>query len=311
MSLFSFFRKNKQEAPDDGASYPRAKDEPNPKRTRARRKSAMDDDAADPVLPEKKRARRRLIGAVALVLAAVIGLPMVLDSEPKPLAQDIDIRIPSKDHAAQPRRLPAAEALDPDEQILAPVDAVAEPADPASASRAPAAVTADARPASLPASAARASVTEPKVAEPKVAEPKAIEAKASPRNEAKEVSKPEAQPVARPVVKTFAEEAREAARAKAILEGKTTPAAGEAPADKKPGSYMIQVAALSSQDKITELRNKLKTAGIASQTQKVPTANGERTRVRVGPFASKEDAEKTRAKLVKLGLNGSLVPLGG
>ena len=108
MSLSSLFRKNKQETLDDDQSHSRANDEPNPKRARARRKTAADDHAADPVLPEKKRARRRLIGAVALVLAAVIGLPMVLDSEPKPLAQDIDIKIPSKSHAAAPRRLPSA-----------------------------------------------------------------------------------------------------------------------------------------------------------------------------------------------------------
>lgn len=82
-----------------------------------------------------------------------------------------------------------------------------------------------------------------------------------------------------------------------------------AAAASKPSRYTVQVAALASQEKIDELRNKLKAAGIASQTSKVPTASGERTRVRVGPFASKEDAEAMRARLVKLGLNGTLVPL--
>ena len=51
-------------------------------------------------MPEKKRARRRLVGAIALALLVAVGLPMLLDSEPKPLSTDIDIRIPSKDKAA-------------------------------------------------------------------------------------------------------------------------------------------------------------------------------------------------------------------
>ena len=47
----------------------------------------------------RKRARRRLIGAIAIVTAVVVALPMVLDNEPKPLTQEIDIRIPSQDAA--------------------------------------------------------------------------------------------------------------------------------------------------------------------------------------------------------------------
>ena len=70
----------------------------------------------------------------------------------------------------------------------------------------------------------------------------------------------------------------------------------------------VQVAALATQDKVDELQDKLRDAGIKSYTQKVSSPAGERIRVRVGPFGSREDAEKTRAKLQKLGLGGSLVP---
>lgn len=45
----------------------------------------------------KRRARRRLIGAIALALAVVVILPMVLDSEPKSGGQDIELRIPNAD----------------------------------------------------------------------------------------------------------------------------------------------------------------------------------------------------------------------
>jgi DedD protein len=48
----------------------------------------------------RKRARRRLIGAIALAMVAAVVLPMVLDSEPKPLNQNVNITIPSPDSGA-------------------------------------------------------------------------------------------------------------------------------------------------------------------------------------------------------------------
>ena len=54
-------------------------------------------DTSPDELQLKKRARRRLVGAVALALFAVIVLPMVMDREPRPLSQDIQVRIPSQD----------------------------------------------------------------------------------------------------------------------------------------------------------------------------------------------------------------------
>ena len=47
----------------------------------------------------RKRARRRLIGAIVLVSAVAVFLPMVLDHEPKPLSQDISIQIPAPNNA--------------------------------------------------------------------------------------------------------------------------------------------------------------------------------------------------------------------
>jgi DedD protein len=61
------------------------------------------------VLLVKKRARRRLIGAVALVLLVVIVLPMVLDKEPKPLQNELSVQIPRQDAGGfKTRVLPAA-----------------------------------------------------------------------------------------------------------------------------------------------------------------------------------------------------------
>jgi len=49
----------------------------------------------------KRQARRRLIGAVALVTAVVVVLPMVLDSEPRIAGQNIDLRIPDPDKVGE------------------------------------------------------------------------------------------------------------------------------------------------------------------------------------------------------------------
>lgn len=89
MGLFSFPGKNQQDAEDD-------LDAP-VKPRRSRRSQGQDDEPLDPMLPEKQRARRRLIGATALVLAAIIGLPMIFDADPnKPLADDVETQIPEK-----------------------------------------------------------------------------------------------------------------------------------------------------------------------------------------------------------------------
>ena len=55
----------------------------------------VNSEAQDSTL--KRRARRRLIGAIALALLAVILLPMLFDVEKKPLDADISIQIPNKD----------------------------------------------------------------------------------------------------------------------------------------------------------------------------------------------------------------------
>ena len=55
----------------------------------------------------KRRGRRRLVGAVALVLLAVIILPMVFDPEPRPLAPPVSVRIPGEDETPFKPKPPA------------------------------------------------------------------------------------------------------------------------------------------------------------------------------------------------------------
>lgn len=68
-------------------------------------------EAPDPQLQLKKRARRRLVGAVAFAGLAAVILPMVLDEEPKQAVQDVPIRIPGQEQLPyQPKDLAARAA---------------------------------------------------------------------------------------------------------------------------------------------------------------------------------------------------------
>jgi len=58
----------------------------------------------------KKRGRRRLVGAVALVLLAVIVLPMVFDPEPKSTLPPVSVRIPGENETLFAPKLPAKPA---------------------------------------------------------------------------------------------------------------------------------------------------------------------------------------------------------
>jgi DedD protein len=70
----------------------------------------------------KRRGRRRLVGAVALVLLAVIVLPMVFDPEPRPVAPPVSVRIPGEDDTPFKPKPPATK-----EQYFVPVGAYATP----------------------------------------------------------------------------------------------------------------------------------------------------------------------------------------
>lgn len=292
MGFFSFPGTKRQEsASEDPGFTSRSEEESRAHRNRSTRSKKQPDGAAsastDTALPEKKRARRRLIGAIALVLAAIIGLPMLLDSEQKSVPDDIAIEIPSPDIPAAPiapvvpvapagtsssGSVSAAAGLSQQEEIIDPEPAPAiAPAPVVAAAPQP---TVEVRPAPKP-------------------EPQ-LEPRLEPRLEPK--PKPESRPAAK---------SDEAARARAILEGRTDTAAAE----KTSTNFALQVAALATQEKVDELQGRLKGAGIKSYTQKIATASGSRIRVRVGPFSSKEEAEKMRAKLQNLGFGGTLVPV--
>ncbi|MES3025647.1 MAG: SPOR domain-containing protein [Pseudomonadota bacterium] len=297
MGLFSFLNKNKQDAAAERGYASDAEEDAIAAKARSKRASSADDAPSkrgakggagpdDPVLPEKKRARRRLVGAIALALAVAVGLPMLLDAEPKPLQSDIAIQIPSKDKVPPlplPPPVAPSEALDASEEIIDPPK------------NGTAAAAAQAKPA--------ATLPEPDLNKLRLAEPRPAERKPEPKTAAAKPAEPKVPPKPpKPKPAPAPRPVSEAERARAILDGETIPkAAAPAPAQK----YVVQVAALGSQDAVTELQGKLRAAGIASFTQKIKS--GKLIQVRVGPF-NREDAEKMRAKLGKIGLSGSMVP---
>ena len=142
-------------------------------RSRASRRTDDDDDGLDPELPQKQRARRRLIGALVLVGAAVIVLPLVFDAKPRPVTDAVAVQIQDQpiDRGAkaagdEPKvasrratsRAPGAssdpaQALDQGEEVVAANDATA-PTAAAPTSNAPAAKPtppAETKPAAKPA----------------------------------------------------------------------------------------------------------------------------------------------------------------
>ncbi|HKT65673.1 MAG TPA: sporulation protein, partial [Burkholderia sp.] len=180
MGIFSFGKKD-DDAPTRRGGRTGASRNVRTERTerverRTRRTERPESDALllDPTLPEKQRARRRLVGAIALVVAAVIVLPMVLDSHPKPVTDDIAIDIPNR---------PAHQAVAPRDDDASDVQAgVARDEPPASdvavaAVPAPAPAAKDAaKPAAKPdtsTATTTASVTPPKPAAAKPVAPAA------------------------------------------------------------------------------------------------------------------------------------------
>jgi DedD protein len=245
MGLFSFPGKSQQDA-DDDLDVP-------VKPRRSRRSPTQDEEPIDPMLPDKQRARRRLIGATALVLAAIIGLPMIFDSEPKPLADDIAIQIPSRDKPGAAPNSPSAMAplpvplVEPKKALIAP---------PTS------------------------SWTEPKV-------------------ESKAEAKTESAPTAVANDKTSAAENVKPSGEKAAQKSTERASAEKAPSSR----FILQVAAVATKTKADELQAKLKQAGIKSYSQKISTKDGERYRIRVGPYGSRDEADKMRTRLIKMGLS--------
>lgn len=285
---------------------------------------------ADSVEALRRRARHRLIGAVALVLAAVIGFPLVFDTQPRPVSVDVPIVIPDRNKVGPlPSTTPAAQSASALASAAGSASAARTlPTTPsATPSTVPAAAPQPGKPASVSAQASLddreelvaqkkpekpanpstngSSPASHSIAKPattaSVAKPPMTAASAAPR---KPAPAPEAAPSARD----------DGARARALLEGKDVPkasptAAASPPAAAGSARYIVQVGAFADATKARETRLKVEHAGMTTYTQVAETAEGKRIRVRVGPFSDRAEAEKAAARVRALGLPAALLTL--
>ncbi len=94
----------------------------------------------------------------------------------------------------------------------------------------------------------------------------------------------------------------DAQKAKALLEGRSATAEAT--------KLVVQVGAFSDADKVREVRRKLEQAGLKTYTQSVEGKDGKRTtRVRVGPFETRAEADKAAARIRKLDLQANVISL--
>lgn len=243
----------------------------------------------------RRRARHRLFGSVVLVFIAVVAFPLLFDSQPRPVAVDTPIVIPDRNSTAPLTAGNPVPAVQSPAKPLLPAASVPAPSStvPAQASLDPAkeeVVSPSAQTTSQASAAHATPAPAPKV----VPAPAKAEAKAETKAETKTEAKAEAKPEAKP--------ANDGQKAKALLEGKS-PAAEQA-------RLIIQVGAFSDADKVREVRRKLENAGLKTYTQMVEGKDGKRsTRVRVGPFESRAEADKAAARIRKLDLQANLIAL--
>jgi DedD protein len=137
------------------------------------------------------------------------------------------------------------------------------------------------------AAASAAKPAPPQAAEPVQAKVEPAPAKAEPAPAKAEAAAPKAEP---------APPAADAQRAQALLEGKGDDAPAKVP------RFVVQAGAYSDAASLREARQKVEKLGLKTYTQVVTTDAGPRTRVRVGPFATRDEAEAAAARIKGSGL---------
>jgi DedD protein len=247
-------------------------------------------DSREPQLDElRRRARRRLVGAVVLALAAAVLVPMLLESDPKPLGEDVSVKIPPIDDGKFVSKVGEKGAPAEPTPAVPKVESKAPPKSEVAAQTAPDAAAAPKDAPAIPAEApketakALASAEQRVLAPPQKAAPGPVPAKAATVPPGKETS-------SAPVAKA---------------ETAVKPEAAAKPADAdKAGTFAVQLAAFIDDKGANSLAGKLKKAGYPAYTEPYETTRGTLWRVRVGPYPSRDAAEGVRVKLKGEGQNG-------
>ena len=238
----------------------------------------------DVLLQQKKRARRRLVGALAFVSFVAVVLPMVMEHEPRQAVPDVDIRIPGQDDKPF---VPKFAVSPPEKPAVATVDRAS-----------PTAATAKVLPAETvsppPARAADKPLEKPvdKAADKAVA-----------RLQDKPGEKPGDRLADKPAEKLpekAATKPDDAKRAAAILQGQ----AGDNKPAAKSGEFLVLIGAFANEANVTIIKSKLGEMGIKVFSEPLDTPQGRKTRVRAGPFPNREAAEKALEKMQRVGVSG-------
>ncbi len=200
----------------------------------------------------KRKARRRLVGAVVLALAAAVLLPMLLEKEPRPLGEDVSVKIPPIDEGRFVSKLsgkegaPAAPVAKPSSPAAAAkIETAAAPAAPPKGETAPAAAPAEpakAEPAKAEPAPPAAATAKPEAATPAPTKtaPAAAPAPTTPKRSVAEAEQRMLSPSSKPAAPAAA---KAAAPAPATETPPATPAASAAPAASPPAAPVVSAAA--------------------------------------------------------------------
>jgi|APTNR8051073442_1049403.scaffolds.fasta_scaffold35884_2 DedD protein len=254
-------------------------------------------DEAIPAQQARVVARRRLAGAVVLLALGVVGFPLLFDTKPRPTAVDVPMSIaaPEPPRAAAPSPKTVAAPRPPP-----PADAGIEGA--ASAARGEPALAAGtgalpSTPAAVPERMAAGSSPGPAGGQPIA--PVAAKPATPPVQAAPPV--PAASAGDRSAVRK-----REGVVAAAPAQASVAAAAASASAGAR---FVVQVGAYSDLAALRDVRQKVERMGLKTYTQEIETDAGKRTRLRVGPFPARSEAEQASQRLKGAGLPANLLVL--
>jgi DedD protein len=245
----------------------------------------MTDTAQDPSLPQKKRARRRLVGAAVLCLGLAAGLPFLFDAEPKKasrVADDVSVTV-AKPSVGAPAIAPPV--------VLAPKDDLKSDADK------------DATKGTTKDASKDIAKQEPSY------EPKP-DAKVETKVEAKVETKPEPKvETKKPASSTTVSDliAKSDKSKEAVKSEKPSAVNADKAKTEKAAKYMVQIGAFGSSTGAQEQIKRAAAIGLKAFTEDVDTNSGKRIRVRVGPFPSKDAADQAREKLKAAGIDSALI----
>ena len=307
------------------------------------------DSAADASLAEKKKARHRLVGAIALCLVAAFVVPMLLESEPRTGLRSLPMTVEAaanSTRADQPWIRPpvadeAARSVMPDQVVMLEEGAAGQPATSGQgAPRAPG----DQPSVNLPDLSARTGQdpetpatpatpavppSSPQPARSAASDTAAGRGRAAAGQDAANPARP-----ARPATSPSGNTAQRPANAPLPKPLPMTQGGAQSDADSRPdvlarlidqvdsGSnaarptarqqsrrFLVQVGAYSNVKSARAAVDRVAKAGLNAYQETVKTSNGDWIRVRVGPFASREDAEQAQQALKRAGVTAALIAL--